>query len=109
MARWRACLFLVLVAVSLFTPALHAQRGAATISGTVRDTTGAVIPGAMIQATNTETNLRRNVTSNETGLFSIPDLPPGKYRVQVSVPGFQSRVVEDIQLVVGQELNVLHN
>src|SRR3989475_2446488 len=103
MARWRACLFLVLVALSLFIPALHAQRGAATISGTVRDTTGAVIPGAMIQATNTETNLRRNASSNEAGVFSIPDLPPGKYRVQVSVPGFQSRVVEDIQLVVGQE------
>src|SRR2546430_3767743 len=103
MARWRACLFLVLVAVSLFIPALHAQRGAATISGTVRDTTGAVIPGAMIRATNTETNLRRTARSNEAGLFSIPDLPPGKYQVQVSVPGFQTTVVENIELVVGQE------
>jgi len=57
----------------------------------------------MIAAIRTETNLRRTATSNEAGLFSIPDLPPGKYRVQVSVPGFQTTVVENIELVVGQE------
>ena len=103
MARWLVCLFFVLLAVSFFIPALDAQRGAATISGTVRDTTGAVIPGAMILATNTETNLRRNATSNEAGVFSIPDLPPGKYRAQVTLSGFQTRVLENIELVVGQE------
>src|SRR2546425_10926420 len=103
MARWLVCLFFVLVAVSFFIPALDAQRGAATVQGTVRDTTGAVIPGATILATNTETNLRRNATSNEAGVFSIPDLPPGKYRAQVSLSGFQTRVLENIELVVGQE------
>src|SRR2546425_10768447 len=101
--RFLACLFFGLLAVCPFTPALYAQGVAAAIQGTVRDSTGAVIPGAMITAINTETNLRRTATSNEAGLFSIPNLPPGKYRAQVSLAGFQTRVVENIELVVGQE------
>src|SRR3989441_9777285 len=101
--RFLACLFFGLLAVCSFIPALYAQGVAAAIQGTVRDTSGAIIPGAMITAINTETNLRRTATSNEAGLFSIPDLPPGKYRVQVSLSGFQTRVVENIELVVGQE------
>src|SRR5438093_10908110 len=80
--RFLPCLFFGLLAACPFTPALYAQRVGAAIQGTVRDSTGAVIPGAMIAAIRTETNLRRTATSNETGLFSIPDLPPGKYRVR---------------------------
>jgi hypothetical protein len=99
-ASWVAIGFL---AVSLFTPAVYGQGVGAAIQGTVRDATGAVLPGVMITAISTETNLRREVISNEAGLFSIPDLAPGKYRVQVSLPGFQTRVVENIELVVGQE------
>src|SRR2546426_2844039 len=101
--RFQIYLFLAILAVCSFIPALDAQRVGAAIQGTVRDSTGAIIPGAMITAINTDTNLRRTATSNEAGLFSIPNLPPGKYRVQVSVPGFQTRVVENIELVVGQE------
>src|SRR5438876_7671458 len=100
--RFQIYLFLAILAVCSFIPALDAQGVGAAIQGTVRDSSGAIIPGAMITANNTETNLRRTATSNEAGLFSIPDLPPGKYRVQVSPSGFQTRVVE-IELVVGQE------
>src|SRR5206468_4394493 len=96
-------LMLALLPVYPIGSVLYAQGVGAAIQGSVRDSTGAVIPGAMIAAIRTETNLRRTATSNEAGLFSIPDLPPGKYRVQVSVPGFQTRVVENIELVVGQE------
>src|SRR5437016_5592265 len=101
--RFLIYLFLALLAVCSFIPALDAQGVGAAIQGTVRDASGAIIPGAMITAINTETNLRRTGTSNESGLFSIPNLPPGKYRVQVSLSGFQTRVVENIELVVGQE------
>src|SRR3989454_8019702 len=101
--RFLPCLFFGLLAVCPFTPALDAQGVGAAIQGTVRDSTGAIIPGATITAIRTETNLRRTARSNEAGLFSIPDLPPGKYQVQVSVPGFQTTVVENIELVVGQE------
>jgi hypothetical protein len=101
--RFLACLFFGLLAVFPFTPDLYAQGVGAAIQGTVRDSTGAVIPGAAITAIKTETNLRRTARSNEVGLFSIPDLPPGKYRAQVSCPGFQTTVVENIELVVGQQ------
>jgi len=101
--RTFARLFLGLLTACSFLPSLHAQRVVASIQGTVRDSTGAVIPGAMIIAINADTNLRRTVISNESGLFSIPELPPGKYRAEVSLPGFQTRVVDNIELVVGQE------
>src|SRR6266581_1525949 len=101
--RFLACLFCGLLAVCLFTPALYAQGVGAAIQGTVRDSSGAVIPAAMITVISTETNLRRTATSNSAGLFSVPDLLPGKYRVEVSGQGFQTSVVENIELVVGQE------
>jgi hypothetical protein len=101
--QFSAFLFCCL-AVCLSASVLYAQGVGAAIQGTVRDSTGAVIPGATITVTSTETNLQRTATSNSAGLFSIPDLPPGKYRVQVSHQGFQTRVIENIDLVVGQEL-----
>jgi carboxypeptidase family protein len=96
------CLFCV-VAWS-YTPALSAQGVRAAIQGTVRDSSGAVVPGAMITVISTETNLQRTAISNDAGFFSVPDLPPGKYRVEVSGQGFQTRVMENVELVVGQEL-----
>src|SRR5215467_1966119 len=99
-AVWVAC---GLVGVCLFTSVVYGQGVGAAIQGTVRDSTGAVLPGVMITAISTETNNRREVISNEAGLFSILDLGPGKYRVQVSLPGFQTRVVENIELVVDQQ------
>src|SRR5436190_13319623 len=98
-----ACLVFALLATLVVSVPAHAQGVSATIQGTVRDSSGAVIPGVSITAIRTETNLRRAVISNEAGLFSIPDLPPGKYRAQVELPGFQTRVIENIELVIGQE------
>src|SRR5207244_4329636 len=98
--RFLIYLFLALLAVCSVIPALDAQGVGAAIQGTVRDTSGAIIPGAMITAINTETNLRRTGTSNESGLFSIPNLPPGKYWVQGSLSGFLTRVLKIFELVV---------
>lgn len=83
---------------------LHAQGLGAAIQGTVADSTGAVIPGASITVTNVETNLQRTAASNNAGLYIIPSLPPGKYRVQVAMTGFQTNIRENVDLVVGQEL-----
>ncbi len=102
--RLLACLFCWLVAVCLSTPTLYPQGVGAAIQGTVRDPTGAVVPGATITIIRTETNLQRTATSTGAGLFSVPDLPPGRYRVTVSRQGFQTRVMENIELVVGQQL-----
>ena len=57
---------------------LYAQGSTAAIQGTVRDSTGAVIPGATVTATNQETNLQRTVQSSSAGFYQIPNLPPGQ-------------------------------
>jgi len=68
---------LCLFSMALVAPlALYGQSAA--IEGTVRDNSGAVIPGAAITVIHTATNLQRTVASNSAGLFSVPDLPPGE-------------------------------
>ncbi len=76
-------------------------QATAEISGNVTDATGARIPGADISATQTDIGLTRNVVSNETGFFTIPALPLGPYRVEASLPGFQTYVETGIGLAVG--------
>ena len=61
-----------------------------SIVGTVADASGGTIPGVKVTATNEETNLTRETLSNDAGYFAIPSLPPGRYRVAASQPGFKS-------------------
>ncbi len=93
--------FCGLMAVCLIAPALHAQGVAAGIQGTVHDSTGAVVPSATITVVNLETNLQRTGASNGAGVFSVPDLPPGKYRVRFLREAFQTRLTEDTEHEAG--------
>jgi hypothetical protein len=81
---------LVLTAILLF-PAVpaSAQRSTATIRGTVRDVTQAVLPGATVTATNDETGLVRSSPANSSGVYSLPDLPVGHYKVEAELSGFK--------------------
>jgi len=97
-------LFCWLVVAELLGPSLYAQGLGSAIQGTVTDSTGAVVPGAAIAATNMDTGLQRSVTSNASGIYVVSNLPPGRYRVQVSLAGFQTNVRENVELVVGQQL-----
>ena len=99
---WLLCL---IAAGEPSIPPLYAQGTTAEIQGRVTDSTGAVIPDATVTVTNLETGLHRTVTSSSVGLYVIPNLPPGgRYRVQVSMPGFQTSIREGFGLVVGQQL-----
>jgi hypothetical protein len=60
-----------------------------SISGTVMDSSGAVITGAAVVAVNTETNIRSSTQTNAEGFYSFPALPPGHYEVQIKASGFQ--------------------
>jgi hypothetical protein len=81
----------------------HAQAGAtATVNGTVRDTTGAVIPDAALILHNNSTNLDRPVTTNSVGAYVISDIQPGSYDLRVSKDGFTTSVQSDITLLVNQ-------
>src|SRR6058998_3475586 len=89
--------------VVLGTPVIFAQGGTATILGTVRDTSGALIPGVSITIKHTDSGLTRTVTSSETGNYAAPALPVGPYEVAAMIPGFKQQVRSGINLVVGQE------
>ena len=75
-------------------------QATAQISGTVKDASGAVLPGADITATQTETGIARTTVSNETGSYVIPTLPLGPYKLEVSLPGFRTFVQAGIVLQV---------
>jgi hypothetical protein len=67
---------------------LFAQSDLGTISGFVKDPTGAVIPNAKVEASN-KAGVARQVTTDQAGFYSITDLPPGYYTVTAEAPGFQ--------------------
>jgi outer membrane receptor protein involved in Fe transport len=70
------------------------------LTGRVTDTTGGVIPGVKVQATNVETNVTFPGETNEEGLYNIPNLPPGMYRVIVQKFAFRTVVKPDVELHV---------
>ncbi len=75
-------------------------QATAQISGTVRDQSGAVLPGVEITATQTETGIARTTISNETGSYILPNLALGPYRLEISLPGFRTYVQSGIVLQV---------
>ena len=87
--------------------ALMAQLGTqGTILGVVTDTTGAVVPGANVVITNTETGQRIETQSNEVGIFEVFALNRGFYTIQVSLEGFKTWNLEQTELTVGQRMRV---
>ena len=85
------------------TAALHAQVVGATLSGEVTDAGGAIVPGATVSIRNVATGSVRNVTTNDSGLYSAPNLLPGTYDVTVSQKGFAKAVQNGITLRVGAQ------
>ena len=81
---------------------IFAQGGTTqTLSGSVVDSTGAVIPGADVSAKHTGTGVTSNAVSNAEGLFSIPSLPIGTYTVTVTLQGFKTVIVNNVVLTSG--------
>src|SRR5262249_32701750 len=72
------------------TSALWAQANRATITGTVTDASGAVVPGADVVVTNVDTGVATKAVSNSDGIYVAPNLPPGKYSVEFTREGFQT-------------------
>jgi hypothetical protein len=86
--------------------AVQAQGADATLSGTVKDETGGVVPGATVTIRNLETSLRRELVTDHGGRFTAPNLPPGPYEATVSMVGFSKLVRSGIRLTVGSETAV---
>jgi hypothetical protein len=93
-------LLTILVAAAFFTSTAFSQAASGTIAGTIRDTNGAVVVGANVDAVNISTGERRTVTTNEQGGYSIPNLSVGDYKVDVSAQGFAPGVAERVRVSV---------
>src|SRR5262249_28733674 len=89
--------FLVFLTTTLLTNSLLAGP-TATLTGRVTDTTGGVIAGVKVEATNVETNVTFPGETNEEGLYNIPNLPPGMYRVIVQKFAFRTVIKPDVEL-----------
>jgi hypothetical protein len=83
---------------------LSAQIVGATLSGTVTDSSGGVVPNADVTAKNVSTGISRSATTNGSGLYTVPNLQPGPYEITVAASGFNTDVRSGITLNVGQEL-----
>lgn len=90
----------LLLAVFLL-PFLEAQT-TGTISGTARDQSGGVLPGAEVTATHLDIGATRTVITDDQGRYSIPELPLGDYEIQTQMVGFQTEVRRGITLTVGR-------
>jgi hypothetical protein len=84
----------------------HAQVTSATLSGTVSDDTGAVIPGAAVSTTNANTGATRATETDARGVYHLPLLPVGDYDLRVELQGFQAAVRPGIRLTVGLEATI---
>ncbi len=87
----------VVLLVGLANTAL-AQSDRGTLTGTVQDASGAVVPGAVVTLTNTSTGAAMSVPTNEAGDYTVPQLPPGTYTVKVEKEGFRPASVTGIEL-----------
>ncbi|HLE63311.1 MAG TPA: carboxypeptidase regulatory-like domain-containing protein, partial [Pyrinomonadaceae bacterium] len=92
---------LLTVHCSLLT--VTAQSTSATLSGTVEDTQGAVVPNVTVAVLNLDTSLQRQTITDESGSYVFVFLPPGRYRVTAEGKGFAKVQIEDVVLNVGDQ------
>src|SRR5215475_3866897 len=99
----------LLVGVFVFSMAVsicYGQSDRGTITGTVLDTTKAVIPGVSVVATNGETDAKYETVTTETGNYTLLQLPPGVYTLSAELPSFKKYMRQDITVLVAQTLRI---
>src|SRR5947209_18343884 len=99
MKRIPITVFIALFGSSLTCASAWAQA-TAQIAGTVRDQSGAVLPGVEVTAIQTETGIARSAVTNETGSYVLANLAIGPYRLEAGLPGFRTFVQTGIMLDV---------
>jgi hypothetical protein len=95
-----------LLLLSLIPGRLLAQIDTGGVTGTIKDSSGAIVPNARVTLTEKTTNVARSATSTSTGTYVFNGVPPGVYNLEVSAAGFQSAVEHDLAVHVQQVLTV---
>src|ERR1700730_5261917 len=91
---------LVVFLMAFCSTLAFSQAVNATVVGTVRDATGAVVVNAKVTLTEANTNVSHTGNTNESGNFNFADVPPGAYFVTVESPGFKKEVQRNIAVLV---------
>ena len=102
-------LFTLLISLSLLISAslsLYGQSTFGSISGSVTDTSGAIVTDAKVTLTNLGTSEKRTQSSGSDGLFTFVNLFPGQYRIDVEKQGFKHFVRADITVQVQQDTHI---
>jgi hypothetical protein len=98
-------MFLVAICLTVSGVA-HAQVARSQFNGTVTDPAGGVLVGATVVATNVETNVESKATTTDAGVYVIPYLATGVYRIRVTAPGFRPAEASDVTLRAAQTLTL---
>lgn len=105
--RKKSVLVVLLAALIASTVASVAfAQQSAQVTGLITDTSGALVQGAQITAINDDTGIRTTTASNEAGTYTIPSIPPGSYRVEVTKTGFRTTSRGGITLAVAQAVQL---
>lgn len=100
--RFLTLLLLTLSAIISITSNTVAQQDLAKLEGQVKDSTGAVIPGAVVTIKSAALNIERSATTNAEGIYNIPQLRPTSYTLTVQASGFNTAEIKDLVLGAGQ-------
>ncbi len=93
------------LSVALVTP-MFSQTATGTILGTVRDARGALLANAQVKVRKVDTNVSRNVTTDELGNYTVPLLAPGSYQITSELKGFKQAIRSGVQLQVDESARV---
>src|ERR1700680_1221521 len=98
-----ACALALIISFSFALPTIAvAQTFRGGINGSVRDATEAVLPRAVVTATNEATRLAYKTNSSRAGEFSFQDLPPGSYLIEITASGFQKTQFKNVVVLAGK-------
>ena len=96
-------MIVALLCVLLSTALVFGQATTATLSGTISDPQGAVIPSATVTIKDTDTGQQRQVQTSESGYYRAAGLSPGNYEVRVERQGFRAEVRSGVKLTVAED------
>src|SRR5271157_1833953 len=97
-----------LLAICALTVCLPLQaQYRASIQGLITDSTGAIIPGAKVTLTNMETGKVSVDTSNSAGIYNFGALPPSHFKLEVSMDGFKTKVLDNVP-VIAEQINAVN-
>src|SRR5215470_3309634 len=102
----KAFCLLIALGLAAFPAMAQARSSSADLTGVVSYQSKSLVPGATVTAANIATGLVRSAATDADGVYRIPLLPPGVYEVKIEVKGFNTQIIKDITLTVGQVLTL---